>query len=258
MGLRVSDATAAVVNPRLAFRLDPGEPGVLRSASASQSTLRVAEQEGRNTRRLEAAALRAGRVVTRSVRTFTRGDTGSFQGTVAGQTRVESVEQRPTPVETAQNLAAALATNEPSPVEPAPTPEAVGSGSVGSIGLFNGGFRFVSAETAAQERSLVAQQTRIERELVQIAGVSIRLDNPEAAAEVRQQTAALRRSAQQIERDINRIRLAHIAASAQRLTRVLFAAAASQTEPAGAIIQAATGAAAGSANPTQDFLNLVA
>ncbi len=273
MGFRIGGATQALANPSLGFRLDPGEPGVLRSAPASQSTLRVAEQEGRNTRRLEAAALRAGRVVTRSTRTFTRGDTGSFLGTLAGQTRVESVEPRPTPVETAQAVAEARAEggDAPAPAPPAdtggptvpvPAPqiepgEAIAVGNGGSIGLFNSGFRFANPETAQVERNLVVQQGRIQRQLVQIAGVSIRLSDPEAAADVRRETAALRRQAAQIEREINRIRLAQLAVSTAQINRTLLTATETRLETTRDLVGAAAGVP-GPAQPESDFLDLLA
>lgn len=270
MGLRIPDRPQALANPSLGFRLDPGEPGVLRQASASDSTLRVAEQEGRNTRRLEAQALREGRVVTRSVRTFTRGPEGSFLTTVAGLTRVESVEPRPTPIENAEAIADARRT-EPPPAETGPPPadafaeagngpQRLISGGGGAAGLFNSGFRFANPDTAQVERDLVTRQAEIERLLLTQSVAARRADDPEAAADARQQATQLRRDAQAIEREINQIRLARLAENAQRLTQRFLEAADAQFELAAGLAGAALGADTGAIAPDTrlDALDLVA
>ena len=258
MGLRIPDSGQTVSNPRLGFRLDPGEPGVLRSASASQSTLRVAEQEGRNTRRLEAAAQRDGRIVTRSVRQFTRADTGSFLATRAGRTIVESVEPRPTPVENALAIAEAREAVAPAPEPGAAPATAPPLGGTGSTGLFNGGFRFADAESAEVEVRLIAQQAALERALVQQAGTVADVDDPEAVAAAQRDLAQLRQQAQQIEQEINRIRLARVIQGNQQLTRALLGAVEAQAANGAALAGAAAGTGLGAQQPDTEFLNLIA
>jgi len=239
MGLRVdNNALAALNDPRLAFRLDPGEPGVLHAASASQSTLRVAEQENRNIRRLENAAAREGRIVTRSGATFTRTGVGSFTTTVSGLTRVESVEPRPTPLETAERISEATPDGTGGDQAPARS----GAQSQGIIGLLNNGFRFAAADTQSRERELIARQSSIERELIQTARFRFNADNPEAAQAARAHSAALRRQAQDIERAINQLRLAQLAESSAQLSALLGQAAAGQTEAANDLIAVTNGA----------------
>jgi len=83
----------ALHDPRLFFRLDPGEPGLLRSARASDSVRRVTQQEQRNIRRLENQARRAGREVLFSRITYRFGIDGSFSSIRAGRTVVVSRER---------------------------------------------------------------------------------------------------------------------------------------------------------------------
>ena len=85
----------SVINdPRIGYRLDPGEPGVLRSASASTSTLRVVEQEQRNLNRFRSRAVQEGKTVVFASIKYLRQFRGSFMATVGGETRVV-LEDRP-------------------------------------------------------------------------------------------------------------------------------------------------------------------
>jgi len=59
----LNDGVGPVSGHMLHFRLDPGEPGVLRSSPAGTSTLRVFAQETRNLTRLKGEAAREGREV---------------------------------------------------------------------------------------------------------------------------------------------------------------------------------------------------
>jgi hypothetical protein len=81
-------------DPRIGYRLDPGEPGVLRGASASTSTLRVVEQEQRNLNRFRSRAVQEGKTVVFANIKYLRQFRGSFMATVAGETRVV-LEDRP-------------------------------------------------------------------------------------------------------------------------------------------------------------------
>lgn len=244
MGLRVPDAIPVLTDPTLGFRLDPGEPGVLRGAPASRSTLRVAEQEGRNVRRLEAQARREGRVVTRAVTTFTRAPAGSFLGTVAGLTTVESVEPRPTATDTAANLAEARTV--PGAQTDAPDANLAAGGGLatgpGPLGLFNDGFRFSDGESVQRERQLLASQAALERRLLRAAGAPVAADDPQAAQDAREQVARLRRAAQAVEREINRLRLAQLAEQQATLTATLLGAGDAQARAIGDVVQAANSA----------------
>lgn len=81
-------------DPRIGYRLDPGEPGVLRGASASTSTMRVVEQEQRNLNRFRSRAIQEGKTVVFASISYLRQFRGSFMATVGGETTVV-VEDRP-------------------------------------------------------------------------------------------------------------------------------------------------------------------
>lgn len=83
-----------ISDPRIGYRLDPGEPGVLRGASASTSTLRVVEQEQRNLNRFRSRAVQEGKTVVFANIEYLRQFRGSFMATVGGETRVV-LEDRP-------------------------------------------------------------------------------------------------------------------------------------------------------------------
>jgi hypothetical protein len=86
-------------DPVLGFRLDPGEPGMLRQARASDATLLVTAQERRNLGRLKSEAFREGRIPIKAGTVFTRSLPGTSVGTVvAGQTTVVSVPDSTPPV----------------------------------------------------------------------------------------------------------------------------------------------------------------
>ncbi len=81
-------------DPQIKYRLDLGEPGVLRSASASTSTLRVVEQEQRNLNRFRSRAIQEGKTVVFASIKYLRQFRGAFMATVGGETSVV-VEDRP-------------------------------------------------------------------------------------------------------------------------------------------------------------------
>ena len=120
----------SISNPVLGFRLDPGEPGLLNSAPASQAALRVTAQEQRNLRRLESEAIMAGRVILASGTSFGRAFAGPYLTITSGLTTVVSRPARPSVVESeaarqaAEGDAAAPATVAPEPPEAGgPVPE---------------------------------------------------------------------------------------------------------------------------------------
>ena len=125
-------AALSINNPVLGFRLDPGEPGLLSSAPASQAALRVTAQEQRNLRRLESEAIMAGRVILASGTSFGRAFAGPYLTITSGLTTVVSRPARPSVIESeaARGVAAGDAPAA-APVEPeapeAGAPEAAGS-----------------------------------------------------------------------------------------------------------------------------------
>jgi hypothetical protein len=78
-------------NPTLRYQLDPCEPGMLRSAPASQSIAAVSAQERGNLNQFRREALLAGRIVVYASITFTRSIDGIFPSIRAGRTEVVSV-----------------------------------------------------------------------------------------------------------------------------------------------------------------------
>lgn len=80
-----------IKNPVLRYRLDPCEPGMLRSAPASQSTAAVSAHERGNLTQFRREAALAGRMVVYSSITFTRGIDGLFPSVRAGRTEVVTV-----------------------------------------------------------------------------------------------------------------------------------------------------------------------
>ncbi len=77
-------------NPVLGYRLDPGEPGMLRRAKASESFIEVSAQERRNINRLKTQAVREGRQVLFARIKYTYGIDGSYSSLRAGETTVVS------------------------------------------------------------------------------------------------------------------------------------------------------------------------
>lgn len=77
-------------NPTLHYRLDPGEPGILRSAKASESGMAVTAQEMHNIARLKADAMREGRRVIYAGIKYSAGVEGNFVALHAGLTTVIS------------------------------------------------------------------------------------------------------------------------------------------------------------------------
>ena len=75
-------------NPTLGYKLDPGEPGMLKSAKASESFSKVSAQERRNIRRMESDARMEGRTVVKSEINYKFGIEGSFPALKAGQSVV--------------------------------------------------------------------------------------------------------------------------------------------------------------------------
>ena len=78
-------------DPLLRYKLDPGEPGLLRCVLASESMAAVSAQERGNLNQFKREAFIAGRVVIHESITFTRGIDGLFNTIRAGLTEVVSI-----------------------------------------------------------------------------------------------------------------------------------------------------------------------
>ena len=101
-----------IANPDILYRLDLGEPGLLRRASASTSTLRVAQQEQGNLNRFKSRALREGKTIVFANIRYHRQFRGSFLATVGGETTVVA-EERPAPEPIVQDAPRSLSQEEP-------------------------------------------------------------------------------------------------------------------------------------------------
>jgi len=88
------NATNVISNPTLHYRLDLGEPGIAFSASAGQSTLRVASHEIGNMVRFKRIAAEEGKIIIGGGIHFHRQFVGSFLATVSGETVAHMVERK--------------------------------------------------------------------------------------------------------------------------------------------------------------------
>jgi len=84
--------TPLVHNPTVAYRLDPGEPGVANPARAAASAYTVVGQESRNRARLKAAALQEGQDVLLLKTEYKVRKVGSFLVPVGGLTTIVTRE----------------------------------------------------------------------------------------------------------------------------------------------------------------------
>lgn len=88
----MSGSLSPVSSPTLYFRLDPGEPGVLRSSPASESTYLVFAQETRNLTRLTARAAQEGQKVIFADVSLAFSQVGNRVVATSGHTKVVTVE----------------------------------------------------------------------------------------------------------------------------------------------------------------------
>jgi hypothetical protein len=141
----------------MGFRLDPGEPGMLRRGKASQSTLLVTAQEHRNLARLKSQAIREGRVIMHAGIRFGRAFQGPYLTTTSGLTTVMSREPRPSVFETEAARHAAEPGREP------PGPQALSPADEPTAGELHGQRpRDVGRVLAEQENLLRAELRRLE------------------------------------------------------------------------------------------------
>jgi len=96
----VMNVNKIVSNPTLLYQLDPGEPGLLKSAKANKSYLQVSAQERRNLNRLESEARMEGRRIIFSDIKYFYGRDGSYSTIRAGETTVVSVTTEKKEVQT--------------------------------------------------------------------------------------------------------------------------------------------------------------
>ena len=103
-------------NPRLYYKLDPGEPGMLKSAKASESFRKVTAQERRNIRRMESEARMEGRTVIKSEINYRFSIEGSYPALKAGESVVLSKK-------TTENEIKPIQINLPEPPDNSNKPE---------------------------------------------------------------------------------------------------------------------------------------
>lgn len=85
--------TAIVSNPKVAYRLDPDEPGLARPASATNSAYTVVAQESHNRARLKSQALLRGDQVVLLKTDYKVQRVGSFNVVVGGLTTIVTRER---------------------------------------------------------------------------------------------------------------------------------------------------------------------
>jgi outer membrane murein-binding lipoprotein Lpp len=85
--------TQLVSNPRVGYRLDPGEPGLAPPATATNSAYTVVAQESRNRARLASEAMLEGHDVLLVKTDYQVARVGSFDVVVGGHTTVVSRER---------------------------------------------------------------------------------------------------------------------------------------------------------------------
>jgi len=114
--LRTNPVTSLTINdPVLRYRLDPCEPGLLKSAPASQSVAAVSAHERGNLSQFRREAAVAGRMVVQESITFTRGVDGLFTSLRAGRTEVVSVPLPEDDVTQTQDIDIPEKTSQPQP-----------------------------------------------------------------------------------------------------------------------------------------------
>lgn len=89
--------TPLISDPRVSYRLDPGEPGVAQDATATTSVYTVVGQESRNRARLASEAMLQGRDVVYVGTTYDVKRVGSFTVVVGGHTKVVTRSRAPQP-----------------------------------------------------------------------------------------------------------------------------------------------------------------
>jgi hypothetical protein len=168
----------------LHYRLDPGEPGLLRSSSAERSISAVSGQEGRNLHRLSSEAFLAGRVVISAGIQFTRGLEGILPVARAGQTTVVTKPDATplAPVPEPRDGPTVSISRAPAPAADAPEVEAAGDPPAAP-----------EDEAAASERELTELRRAVAEAETRLARETDAADAPELARELRALQAELRR-----------------------------------------------------------------
>ena len=113
MGERIEEA---LNNPQLYYRLDLGEPGLLKSAQASESAMKVTAQERRNLQRFKFDAFMRGEEVIFADIKYLYGIDGSFSSIRAGRTTVVTRKGKSHQIEETPSTADKGAPDQSSPV----------------------------------------------------------------------------------------------------------------------------------------------
>ena len=158
----MSLAALNIRNPVMGFRLDPGEPGMLRRARATEATLQVTGQENRNLVRLKSEAIREGRVIIHAGIQYGRGFVGPFLTVTNGLTTVISREPRPNLFESETARQAAEGGGPPALLPP-PPPDETDEVAVPSARPEVAGGGESDEDLASEETALRAELRRLEQ-----------------------------------------------------------------------------------------------
>jgi hypothetical protein len=223
-------------NPTLGFRLDPGEPGLLRQAPASESTLRVFQQELRNLVRLKGeAAMRGERVIYADLDLYFSRN-GSYVSANSGHTTVVSVGEARTPPYEGGAWGGREAAQAQEP------PESKKSEETGQT---------AAAEEARQEEQIEETQTALERKKAELEQkIDEKRTAQEDPVEVRlrpESEAELRQKLEEVDQALRQLEVQRLQKMAERMNALLGAAAESSSGAVADLLRARPGASPTSA-----------
>jgi flagellar biosynthesis GTPase FlhF len=216
-------------NPTLGFRLDPGDPGLLRQAPASESTLRVFQQELRNLVRLKGeAAMRGERVIYADLDLYFSRN-GSYVSANSGHTTVVSVGEARTvrPSEDVRDQ------------EPSESKESEAAGQTAAAEEARQEEQIEETQTALERKKAELEQKIDEKRTAQEDPVEVRL-RPESEAELRQKL-------EEVDQALRQLEVQRLQKMAERMNALLGAAAESSSGAVADLLRARPGASPTSA-----------
>jgi hypothetical protein len=206
-------------NPYLGYKLDPGEPGLLTKAKASESTLRVTAQEQRNLDRLVTEAVQEGRVVVWAGITYQPTIGGSFMGTAAGHTTVISVEKPENKTALSSNYPEKETKNPSGTGAEDQTPTEQNGSSAASIDPQLA--QKSSDELTKQEATLQAKIAELKSQMEEVDNASLRDENNVTVDQAAQKKQHLSREVQEKEKELNKIAIAKLIKMQSDLTATM-------------------------------------
>jgi hypothetical protein len=244
------DLKPVINNPYLGYKLDPGEPGLLNKAKASESTLRVTAQEQRNLNRLVSEAVQEGRTVIWKGITYRPAIAGSFMGTAAGHTTVISVESP-------ENETALSSSDYENGIEITPAAEgAEDQGAKGENGISNSSIA-IDPQLAEESPDELSQQAvllqasigRLESQIQEADNGTSKEENGLEADQADQKKQHLSRKIQEKEDELNKIAMARLIKMQSELMAAMNQGFIQNSMAPAAMIKTAYGA--GSQSPSQ-------